>query len=168
MIESSNRIFSYAEIEAMTLGWADKRMIQNRRALKLWLTPVAEPPKGKAYDYRWPHVFEMVISAELVKRGFTHESATEAIRNRLRAASGRRGGWAADLKFSELPEIDGRDCYWVMNVMPDQHWGLVPGAVLACWSQQEVGAAIADLDAALVLNVARVLREARARLPAGE
>lgn len=168
-MQSQDRIFTYAEIAVMTRGWADKRLLQNRRAAKLWLAPIAEPGKGKPYAYRWPHVVEIIIAIELVRRGFTHESATGAIRNRLRAAfaHGKGGGWEVDFetKFRELPEIDGRECYWVMDAHDEQDWGLVAGAVLACWSASDAAEAIKSMNAGFVLNVSRVLQQARDRLP---
>jgi hypothetical protein len=77
------RRFTAAEIEALTKGVIDRKVVENWHNRGLWLTPGESPPPGRPRQYSIAHLFEALTRAHLVEGGFTHAAARRAIELRL-------------------------------------------------------------------------------------
>lgn len=156
------------QIVKATGGHFTKRSIQHRHARGLWLTKTTAPSAGKPYDYSEANALEVVIAAQLMQRGFTHESANGVMKYRTRGAFAGEGGYSSqhEERLSDLPEIKNGAGFWGIVARQDEGWGLVTSGVVVADSPKTIFDALDRPDFFFVLNVGGIVTAARAALKA--
>lgn len=75
--------FWASEIEQVTGGWVDIRMLQNWRQQEAWITSWGPNEITAVYPYRREHVIEAALVAELNRIGLDQKLAREIIWRRI-------------------------------------------------------------------------------------
>src|SRR3972149_2427255 len=99
-------VLSSADIEKLTRGRVDNRMLQNWRLKQEWLTPTPPAVSTRPYEYTFEHGAEAAIIAELDMIGVSQKLGRNTIKQRLIDhafnLSEGRGVWEADVSQAIL------------------------------------------------------------------
>lgn len=165
--------FTGAEIEALTKGVIDRKVIENWHNRGLWLTPGESPPPGRPRQYSIAHLFEALTRARLVEGGFTHAAARRAIELRLvttafdsvrptlRAGFARRAVEEKEppKQICNLPELKQpiSDWYWAIYYGPYKKKSAELGETIAF--KGDVTAAQIASTLVTIVPISNIVRE---------
>jgi hypothetical protein len=167
------RRFTGAEIETLTKGAIDRKVIENWHNRGLWLTPGERPPPGRPRQYSIAHLFEALTRAYLVEAGFTHGAARRAIELRLATAAFEsvrppiRSSSAPNTANSKqppreicnLPELEQpvSDWYWAIYYGPHKKKSAEPADTVAF--KGDVTAAQIASALVTIVPISNIVRE---------